>query len=479
MPAVMRAAAIVEKAGVSTVAIAGRGFENLGRATGQVLGIPYVPIVVYPGVILTDPSDLFRDKVSEIVAEDVVTALTDRSKERTSESGTGVLSTITEPNNREIVLSATLDDVQEEFTRRLWTDGLPIIPPTIDRIERFLEWTDRDPDEVIGVLPPERREATVWNVAVNGVMAGCRPEYLPILLAVVECLADPGFQIQHAGSTPAWEPLVVLSGKLVRQLDFNSGTGVMKVGRQANTSIGRFVKLFMRNVSGLRIPPGVTDQGAIGSSFNVVLAEDEAATVGIGWPTYRVDKGFTPDDSVVSVRSVVSTSAPIYSGGDSAQDHMDTIALLFGEAMGPWAVLGILFHEWHPLLVLGPSVAAALADYGMGKQELRSYLYENVLMSAHTLEYQAWRAGRTGTNLSALVRDGRVPARYAEGDDPDRLVPMFFDPDSIDIVVAGHPARNQSRAYINNHYHGVPTSRAVVLPAEWEALTATLRKQSR
>jgi hypothetical protein len=477
MPAVMRAAAIVETAGVSTVTIAGRGFEGLGRATAQILGIPYVPIAVYPGVILTDPTELFREKVSGVVAEDVAKALTDRPKEKASESGTAAQSAIIEPANREIVLSASLDDVQEEFTRRLWTDGLPIIPPTIDRVERFLEWTDRDPDEVIGVLPPERREATVWNVAVNGVMAGCRPEYMPILLSIVECLADPGFHIQHAGSTPAWEPLVVLSGKLVRQLDFNSGTGVMKVGRQANTSIGRFVKLFMRNISGLRIPPGVTDQGAIGSSFNVVLAEDEPATVDLGWPTYRIDEGYGPDDSVVSVRSVVSTSAPIYSGGDSAQDHMDTIALLFGEAMGPWAVLGIVFHEWHPLLVLGPSVAAALAGYGMDKQALRSYLYENVLMSAHTLEYQAWRAGRTATNLSALVRQGRAPARYAESDDPDRLVPMFFDPDSIDIVVAGHPARNQSRAYINNHYHGVPTSRAVVLPTNWEALIAKLRRQ--
>src|SRR5262249_7443189 len=156
-------------------------------------------------------------------------------------------------------------------------DGLPVIPPTVDRVKAFLGCTDRSASEVLGVLAPEKREATVMNVAVNGVMAGCRPEDMPILLAVVECITDPAFRMEDAGSTPGWEPLVVVSGPLVRALDFNSGTGVMRVGRQANASVGRFVRMYMRNVAGLRAPPGVTDQAGFGANFNMALAENEDA----------------------------------------------------------------------------------------------------------------------------------------------------------------------------------------------------------
>ena len=106
------------------------------------------------------------------------------------------------PAPTDIIFEGTLDEVQEHFQEKLWTEGLPIVPPTIDRVESFLRFTDRSPDEVIGPLLPENREATVWNVAVNGVMAGCRPEYMPVLVAIVEAIADPEFRIMDGGSTP-------------------------------------------------------------------------------------------------------------------------------------------------------------------------------------------------------------------------------------------------------------------------------------
>ena len=159
---------------------------------------------------------------------------------------------------------------------------------------------------MIAVLPPENRSATVWNIAVNGVMAGCRPEYLPILIVVVECLADPVFRLEDQGSTSGREPLIVVSGPLVAQLDFNSGTGVMRLGRQANTTMARFARLVMRNLAGLRIPPGDQDHGAFGCGFLVTLAEDAEHTKAIGWDPYSVERGFAADDSVVSVQSVVN-----------------------------------------------------------------------------------------------------------------------------------------------------------------------------
>ena len=98
-------------------------------------------------------------------------------------------------------------------------------------------------------------------------MAGCRPEYMPVLVAAVEAMCDPRFRIEDAGSTPGWEPLVIVSGPIIKELDLHSGQGVMRVGRQANTSIGRFVRLYLRNVCGYRIPPGAGDKGSIGNEL--------------------------------------------------------------------------------------------------------------------------------------------------------------------------------------------------------------------
>src|ERR1700730_17177804 len=322
MPAVMRASAAVERAGVPAVAIGATGFEAMGKAIGRAMGISHVPIAIYPGVILTDTSEVFREKISSVVAPEVERALTQRVDDGREFADQD------HPSPRDIVYSGTLDEFQEEFLNQLWSDGLPLIPPTIDRVERFLKWTDRDPGDVIDILLPEKREATIWNVAVNGVMAGCRPEYMPMLVAIIECAADPTFKIEDAGSTPGWEPLIILSGALADELQFNSGSGVMRVGRQANTSIGRFLRLYMRNVAGLRIPPGSTDQGAIAATFNVVLAENEGVTSDLGWPSFRVDRGHRASETVVGLQSVVSSSPPIYTGGADAEDHLATIALL-------------------------------------------------------------------------------------------------------------------------------------------------------
>ena len=144
-----------------------------------------------------------------------------------------------------------------------------------------------------------------------------------VLLAVAEAIADPEFRLEDAGSTPGWEPLVILSGPIAAQLEFNTAGGLMRVGPQPNTSIGRFLRMYMRNVAGWRTPPGTTDKCSIGSTFNVALAEDETMIEELGWPSFRADLGFAPKDNVVTVQSVVSISPPIYSGGDTPEQLME------------------------------------------------------------------------------------------------------------------------------------------------------------
>jgi hypothetical protein len=347
---------------------------------------------------------------------------------------------------------------------------LPIVPPTRARVAAFLTFTERDPQDVLGVLRPEQRSATIWSVAVNGVMAGCRPEYMPILIAAVEAIVDPEFRIQDAGSTPAWEPMVILNGPIVDELDFNYGTGALRVGRQANSSVGRFLRLYMRNVAGLRSSPGETDKGAIGFTFNVALAEDYAALRELNWQPFSAARGFGPDDNVVTVQSITASSPPIYSNGATARQHMERIADVFGSTAAYWSSLGMRSGRWHPLLVMGPAVAHVLARDGWTKADVQQFLRDTVMTSALRSETYARSIGNTDFDLHANVRLGVLPPEYALSDDPERLVPVFIRADWIGVVVAGDPGKEQSKAFINNHRHGPPISRRIVLPRQWDRL---------
>ena len=450
----LRAAAIAEGAGVPSVSIVTTPFMQQAAVVMKGVGMPGLPIAEYPGVPMTDGPDTVRAKVEALI-EQIVGGL--------ARPAATTPTAAVEPGPRDVAFRGTLDEVQDFFYRNLWTDGLPVMPPTIPRVERFLEFTKRAPGDVIGQLLPENRAATVWSIAVNGVMAGCRPEYMPLLVALVEAIAEPEFRVQDAGSTPGWEPLVIVSGPVARALDLNYGQGVMRVGRQANTSVGRFLRLYLRNVAGLRIPPGAGDKGSIAGTFNVALAEDEAAAAAMGWTTFGQDQGFAREDSVVTVQSVVSASPPIYTAGTRALDHVQVLAEVFGRACAYWSCTGMKYARWQPLLVIGPSIAKVVAADGWTKDDVRTYLHEHVTIPAREAEKYAWHLGSTAFSLRAQVAAGVLPPEYAASGDPDRPVPVFVKPGWIGIVVAGDPGRNQSKGYCNNHIQGGRVSKRVAL----------------
>ncbi len=435
------------------------------------LGASDVAIAEYPGVPMIDTSEQLREKVVNHLLPEILKGWGERSQvAETPEPAP-------EPQASDIVYRGTLQEVQDHFDNQLWTDGLPVIPPTVQAVEAFLEFSDRSPGEVLGICLPEYREATIWNIAVNGVMAGCRPEYMPVLIAVVEAVLDPDFWLEDAGATPGWEPLIILNGPVIRDLDFNHAAGVMRVGRRANTSIGRFLRLYMRNVAGQRIPPGATDKGSIGFTFNVVLPENEDAVTEMGWPPFSVDRGFKSGDNIVTLQSCVNVSQPTYTGGRSALNHVQIIAEVIGEANAYWSHCGILHRHNYPLFVLGPSVAKVIAEDGWSKDDIRNYLYENVRIPASRVEKYARNGHFADYDLKDLVARGILPAEYHESDDPERLVRVFIKPEWINIVVAGDPGRNQSKGYIQNHRQGMPVSRQITLPAQWKELLARSRQR--
>ena len=448
----LRAAAIAERAGIPSVSIVTTPFMQQAGVVSKGVGLPALPIAEYPGVPMTDGSDAVAKKVDMLMPQIVAGLAGARDTQRTATA---------EPAPRDVVFRGTLDEIQERFHEQLWSDGLPIVPPTLARVERFLAHTRRGPDEVLGRLLPENRAATIWSIAVNGVMAGCRPEYMPVLVAIVEAIADPIFRVEDAGSTPGWEPLVIVSGPVATRLDLNHGQGVMRVGRQANTTLGRFLRLYLRNIAGLRIPPGAGDKGSIAGSFNVALAEDEETAAALGWPTFGQDQGFGRDDSIVTVQSVVSISPPIYSAGTRALEHARILADVFGGACAYWSAIGMKYARWEPLLVLGPSIARVLGADGWSKDDIRRYLHEHVTITARQAELYALQVGATAFTLDAHVKAGVLPAAYATSSDPERPVSVFVQPDKVGILIAGDAGRNQSKGYVNNHIQGGRVSRKV------------------
>jgi len=344
-------------------------------------------------------------------------------------------------------------------------------------VERFLRFTDRSPDEIIATVLPENREATVWNVAVNGVMAGCRPEYMPILLAAVEAISDQEFRLQDGASTPGWEPMIILNGPIIKELDFNCGPGVLKVGRQSNTSVGRFLRLYMRNVAGLRIPPGKTDKTSIGFTFSAVLAENEDFVAELGWEPFSVDRGFKNGDNVVTVQSVVAVSPPAYTGGDDPYDHLETLTEIIGRrTIASWMVTGAHWGKLHPVILLSPSAAQIIARGGLTKNDIRQYLYDNAKAPAGLLEKLAWAIGLSDFTFCGAAKNGTVSEAFCESTDPDRMVPVFLKPEWIGIVVSGDPGRNHNRGYMPNHEQGAPQSRKIKLPANWDKLLKEIKR---
>jgi hypothetical protein len=450
---------VAEKAGYPTVSIITSGFLKQAQAVGQSLGIQSLPLAEYPGVVAMDSQAELKQKVTDVLINNIIKAF---SKPVTPAVRSH------EPDLEEIVFEGTLDEIQEFFIKRQWSDGLPIIPPTIDRVEKFLSFTDKSKNDLIGRLLPENREATVWNIAVNGVMAGCRPEYMPVLLAVVEAVADPEFRIEDAGSTPGWEPIIILNGPIIKDLNFNYEGGVMRVGRQANTSIGRFLRLYMRNVAGFRIPPGAMDKGTIGDTFNVALAENEDVLAELGWKSLSECRGFKPGENVVTVQSVVYATAPIASGGDHARDHLDTFVEVFGAEMSAWTHMAVNWGKFFPLIVVSPSIARAIAKDGLNKADIQQYLYDHSKVSAGSMERLAWQGGFTAFNLRRMVEEKLISKHYYESDNPERLVPVFLKPEWIEIVVSGDSGRNRSRGYVQNHEQGPPVSKKIQLPANWK-----------
>jgi hypothetical protein len=448
----MRASAIVEKAGIPSVSLVCDGFAGQATATATGLGIASLALARLVGHVDSQTVDELRANVAAVTTDDVIRALTEMNA--SSESGVKV-----QPGA--VVVEGTFDQVNEYFEAQGWSDGLPIVPPTQDRIAAFIRATPDAPERNIGIMCSSGRAATVHNVAVNGVMAGCRPEYMPVLVAIAEVLADSRYGSEHSGDTTSGETQVILSGPAVQTFGFNAAEGALRDGYKANTSVGRFVRLYLRNVANFL--PGDADKSTFGHTFRVVLAEDNNVLTELGWSTFSEDRGFGAPDSVVTIgRFTGDTVMGSVFGSDP-----ETILRYLADGLVrqySWEfifVVGFAPGTSRPLVVLSPLIASTLARAGLSKQDVRDRLFEYARLPARDVERYlgAWtNFVPGGQTLTQMVDSGMAPSLYALSDDPERLVPVVACAEDILLVVSGDPRRSNAMAHGSNGMHGFATS---------------------
>ena len=318
--------------------------------------------------------------------------------------------------SRRIELDAYADPIEACFERG-WSDGLPVTPPTPERVLAMLAGTRRAPNEVLGLIPPDLVECTVEKVAVNAVMAGCRPEYMPVVLAALEAALMPDFGLHGVlCTTNAVAPVIMVSGPIARSIGMNSKGNVFGQGNRANATIGRALQLIVRNVGGGR--PGEIDRACFGNpgKYTFCFAEDVEDS---GWESYAAEKGFSRDASTVTLFT-----------GDGVTPIIDQVSRSPEELIRSYVPsLRAIYNAGQvadvaAFLVVGPEHARIFYRAGWPKQQLKDALHQALRVPVREL--------KPGFGLDHEIERLRR-------EDPDATLPKFKT-GSLNIIRAGGSA---------------------------------------
>jgi len=307
--------------------------------------------------------------------------------------------------------------INEQFYRRRMTDGLPIIPPTRARVDRMLAATRRKPDAALGAIGPKFGVATVEKVAVNAVMAGCAPEYLPVVIAALEAMLTPEFNLYGINTTThPCNPMIVVNGPIREKLRINYGYNCMGGGWRANATIGRAVRLCMINIGGGIAGDGDRATHGTPAKISFCLGENEAASP---WEPLHVRRGFRSDESTVTVHG---SEAPHEVNNHTNFDALGVLKTLASTA----ATLGSnnsYLNTGEVAVCLGPEHAETIAREGWSIADVQDYLYVH--------------ARNRGSDMAVLDRIGNKSTKRWDPRDPTAMVPLVMRPEDFLIFVAG------------------------------------------
>jgi len=450
----VRPAVETEKAGIPAVVVTTTGFTTIARAAARAEGLTGLRIAEYPGAVGVHSEDLIVRNVERVLFDRIVEALTRPvANDATSSAATRAAD--------EIVCAGTYDEVNAFFRQREWTDELPIVPPTVERVEAFLKQTRRSPDETIAVLPQANLRAVPWNIAANAVMAGCAPGSMPLLIAAVEAIADNAYNLNNIGSTWGVLPFLLVNGPAIEKLGLASGAQL--ISRGANPAIGRALGLIIRNIAGYKL--GRNYMGTFGYPLCFTLAENEKESP---WEPYHVEHGFAQDESAVTAGATVTWGWPpaIYGTADknAAQSALEFLAIEITKkpCLARLAERGPHGFRNMITILLAPPIAQSLAAAGYTKAKIREYLCEHARVPYRELEFLLKYGHSEGFTIPDAVRAGVYPEEYLVGpDDSVRVVPS---PETIHIVACGDPHRNRAMVLWGGYVN--PVTRRIDLRAD-------------
>lgn len=309
-------------------------------------------------------------------------------------------------------LPNSLDEINAYYYTKGYTDGLPIVPPTADRVRAMLDYVGRGGNEVVAKVAPIFGDATVEKIAINAVMAGCEPRYMPVLIAAVEAMAEEQFNLHGIQSTtnPA-APMLIINGPIRHELDINCSSGALGPGWKANASIGRAVRLILLNIGGGT--PGDVDKATHGmpGKYTFCFGENEEESP---WEPLHVERGFDPQQSTVTVFGAHGTHNNI-DIGFKAEDLLHTLSTsLINIGVNNFNMAG-----GDVALLLCPAHAQILAGGGYSKQQIKEHLFQNVRAPIDWF---------SDPNRARIMERGTII---------DTQVPLITSPDMMVIFTVG------------------------------------------
>ena len=329
--------------------------------------------------------------------------------------------------SRRVEVSADFAAIQDYYEQQGWTDGLPVVPATEDLVRDMLLPYGREPSTGLGVVQPRNAEVTLEKVAINAVMAGCKPEHFPVVVAAVKAAMQPDFNIAGVQATTGGAaPAVIVNGPIAEELGINADSGCFGPGYRANASIGRALRLFVRNVAGL--VPGEMDKAtlALPARYTFCFAENEARSP---WEPRHVELGFDASDSMVTLMGVRGMYVIMESTSPTGIEVLRTL-------VGSIRTIGVSNYYQtgtgaQMALVLCPEHAAEIHASGLSKQDVREYVFQNARMPLRRLEGIAHYGNRNWP-------------RWIDESDPDAMVPILASADDLLVLVAGGDGRHSA-----------------------------------
>ena len=460
-----------EALGIPSVMIAAPGFVKQARKTAAAAGLAELHVAEYPGAFASHTRDELLENTRKVLWPQVKAAL---AGNRQSADASFPLASAHAEHAATPSITGTFGEIQQIFLDSGWTDGLPIIPPTEKAVAEFLRFTDLPPDHSLGAIPPAQREVTVRHVAVNGVMAGCPPEFMPILLAFAEAMKDGDFR-RTLSSTHAWTPYCWLNGPVARQLGFDCAQG--EISEPKNALLGRFINLALLNLGGYRVKEN--RMGSFGYLMPWCLAEDEKAAVSMGWKPYHMQRGYSIDDSTITAASAINWGNNLVPATSNAERIKDMIA--WDAVEKSQMAVGSGMPCVYRTFLLSEEVARNLSAAYKTKDELEAALVETARIPLGSRAFANYW-GNPGSafdpgRYSLARHEYRIASNERASSTPTPPWLEWTGLDSVETVpammagksaflVTGDPARNKELCVPGGGFATVK----IVLPKAWDRL---------